>query len=147
MRPWCPGHFLQLNKNSNTPAGLNLLATAHIFVNIEQMRRRQYLGNFELMVLLAILRVGEDAYGMLIAREIEAASGKEVGLGSVYAALERLAEKGLESSIIGDPTPERGGRAKQYVHVTSKGLRAAREARHTFAKLWHGIPALKGSAT
>jgi PadR family transcriptional regulator, regulatory protein PadR len=112
---------------------------------MEQMRRRQYLGSFELMVLLAILRVGEDAYGMLVAREIETASGKEVGLGSVYAALERLTEKGLVSSSVGDPTPERGGRAKQYFRVTAKGLKAAREARHTFANLWHGIPALKGS--
>jgi PadR family transcriptional regulator PadR len=100
------------------------------------MRRRDYLGQFELMVLLAVIRIGEDAYGVPITRELEAASGREVGIGSVYAALERLEEKSLVSSRTGDPTPERGGRAKQYFHVTSKGLKAAREARRTFEQLW-----------
>jgi PadR family transcriptional regulator len=100
------------------------------------MRRRDYLGQFELMVLLAVIRIGEDAYGVPIARELEAASAREVGLGSVYAALERLEEKALVSSSVGDPTPERGGRGKQYFQVTSKGLKAAREARRTLSKLW-----------
>jgi DNA-binding PadR family transcriptional regulator len=105
------------------------------------MRRRDYLGQFELMVLLAVIRIGEDAYGVPIARELEAASGKEVGLGSVYAALERLEDKALVSFTVGDPTPERGGRAKQYVQATAKGIRAARDARRTFVRLWQ----LKGN--
>jgi DNA-binding PadR family transcriptional regulator len=100
------------------------------------MRRREYLGQFELMVLLAVISIGKDAYGVPIARELEAASGREVGLGSVYAALERLQEKALVISRVGDPTPERGGRAKQYFQVTSKGLKAAREAHRTFTRLW-----------
>ena len=100
------------------------------------MRRRDYLGQFELMVLLAVISIGDDAYGVPIMKELEAASGREVGIGSVYAALQRLEEKSLVSSRIGDPTPERGGRAKQYVQVTGKGLKAAREARRTFEKLW-----------
>jgi PadR family transcriptional regulator PadR len=108
------------------------------------MRRRDYLGQFELMVLLAVIRIGEDAYGVPIIRELEVASGREVAVGSVYAALERLEEKGLVTSSVGDPTPERGGRAKQYFHVTAKGLKAAREARRTFDKLWQ--PAIKGSS-
>ena len=107
------------------------------------MRRRDYLGQFELMVLLTVIRLGDDAYGVPLARELEAASGREVGLGSVYAALERLAQKSLVSSRTGDPTPERGGRAKQYFRVTAQGLRAAREARRTFANLFR--PAIKGS--
>jgi PadR family transcriptional regulator, regulatory protein PadR len=106
------------------------------------MRRRDYLGQFELMVLLAVIRIGEDAYGVPIARELEAASGREVGVGSVYAALERLEGKGLVSSRVGEPTPERGGRAKQYFEVTSAGRRAVRDARRTFARLWE--PDLKG---
>ena|SRR5688572_10120220 len=106
------------------------------------MRRRDYLGQFELMVLLAVIRVGDDAYGVPIARELEAASASEVGIGSVYAALERLEAKGLVSSRVGDPTPERGGRAKQYFEVTSAGRRAARDARRTFTRLWE--PDLKG---
>src|SRR5688572_29237684 len=104
------------------------------------MRQRDYLGQFELMVLLAVMSIGEDAYGVPIARELEAATGREVSLGSVYAALERLAEKSLVSSRTGDPTPERGGRAKQYFEVTSAGRRAVREARRTFTRLWKRLP-------
>jgi len=97
------------------------------------MRRRDYMGQFELMVLLAVIRIGEDAYGVPITRELETASGREVGIGSVYAALERLEEKALVTSRVGDPTPERGGRAKQYFQVTSKGLKAACAARRAEA--------------
>ena len=110
------------------------------------MRRRDYLGQFELMVLLAVIRIGDDAYGVPIARELEAASGREVGLGSVYAALDRLHEKELVSSSVGEPTPQRGGRAKQFFQVTSKGLRAARDSRRTLDRLWRTLPALKGSS-
>jgi PadR family transcriptional regulator PadR len=117
-----------------------------LFSIIEEMRRRDYLGHFELMVLLAVIRVGEDAYGVPISHEIEARTGKEVALGSVYAALERMEEKGLISSTLGDPTPERGGRAKKYFRVTATGLREAREAQRSLVKLWQGVPALKGGA-
>ena len=112
------------------------LAFVHLFTIIDQMRRREYLGQFELMVLLAVISIGEDAYGVPIGRELEAASGREVGLGSVYAALERLQEKALVTSRVGEPTAERGGRAKQYFQATAKGLKAVREARRTFTRLW-----------
>ena len=105
---------------------------------------REGLGSFELMVLLAILRVGEDAYGVPIACELKASSGKDVLLGSVYAALERLEAKALVSSRIGDPTPERGGRAKKYFKITAKGLREVRDTRSTLVKLWRGLPELRG---
>ena len=108
------------------------------------MRKREYLGQFELMVLLAILQAGDDAYGVPIAREIEETTGKEVALGSIYAALERLQDKGLVTSSMGDPTPERGGRAKRYFRVTGKGVREAREAQRTLKKLWSGLPQLEG---
>jgi PadR family transcriptional regulator PadR len=127
------------------PLRANSLVFLDLFANIDQMRRqRDYLGQFELMVLLAVIRIGDDAYGVPIARELEAATNREAGIGSVYAALERLQEKGLVSSSVGDPTPERGGRAKQYFHVTSKGLKAAREARRTLNRLWQ--PAMKGGS-
>ena len=109
------------------------------------MRRRDYLGQFELMVLLAVTSIGEDAYGVSIARELETATGREVGLGSVYAALARLQEKSLVASRTGDPTPERGGRAKQYFEVTPDGRKAVRDARRAFTRLWRGLPELKGS--
>ena len=102
------------------------------------------MGNFELMVLLAVLRVGEDAYGVPIARELEDTISREVLLGSVYAALERLEAKGLVASSLGDPTPERGGRAKKYFTVTAKGLREVRETQRTLVRLWRGLPELQG---
>ena len=108
------------------------------------MRKRDYLGQFELMVLLAILQAGDDAYGVPIAREIEDTTRKEVALGSIYAALDRLEAKGLVTSEMGDPTPERGGRAKRYFTVTGKGVREAREAQRTLKKLWSGLPELAG---
>jgi DNA-binding PadR family transcriptional regulator len=96
------------------------------------------------MVLLAILRVGEDAYGVPIARELEESSGRDVLLGSVYAALDRLEGKGLVSSRVGDPTPERGGRAKKYIKVTAKGVREIRDRQRTLVRLWRGLPGLRG---
>jgi PadR family transcriptional regulator len=103
------------------------------------MLKREYIGNIELMVILALMRLGEDAYGVPISREIEKIGGREVALGTVYASLERLEAKGLVSSQLGEHTPERGGRAKRYFRVTSKGLREARETQRTLQKLWHGV--------
>jgi len=106
---------------------------------------REALGHFELMVMLAVIRMGEDAYGIPISKTIEESMGREVLVGSVYAALERLEEKGFVSSIVGESTPERGGRAKRYFRITSKGLRQVRVARRALIKLWQGIPALEGA--
>jgi len=105
---------------------------------------REALGNFELMVLLAILRVGDGAYGVPIARELEASSGKDVLLGSVYAALDRLEAKGLVACRVGDPTPERGGRAKKYFTVTAKGVRDVRDTQRALIRLWRRLPELRG---
>jgi PadR family transcriptional regulator PadR len=107
---------------------------------------REFLGNFELLVLLALVRLGDDAYGVPISEAIEESTGREVALGSVYAALERLEQKGLVNSRWGDPTPERGGRSKRYYGVTSKGLREARDLRAGLMKLWRGVPELSGGA-
>ena len=84
---------------------------------------RESLGHFELLVLLALLRHGDDAYGVPIAHAIEQSTGKRVILASVYNTLERLEEKGLVRSTVGQPTPERGGRAKRYFAITTSGLR------------------------
>jgi PadR family transcriptional regulator PadR len=107
------------------------------------MRRRDYLGSFELMVLLAVLRIGEDAYGVPITTELEAETGHEIAVASVYAALQRLEEKGLVSSRFGDPTPERGGRAKKFFKVTAKGLREARNTQRALTRLWRDVPQLE----
>ena len=107
---------------------------------------RFLLTDFELMILLAVLRVGEEAYGVPIAREIEETAGRPVVLAAVYAALDRLQERGLVESRLGDPTPERGGRAKRFFAVTGKGLRAVRDTRRALTALWTNVPALKGGA-
>ncbi len=120
------------------------LQTANFLIILEQMAARSQLGEFELIVLLALLRVGENAYGVPIARVIEEITGREAGIGSVYAALERLEQKGMVSSSLGDPTPERGGRAKRYFRVTRAGLQQVRKTRKALVALWRGLPQLEG---
>jgi PadR family transcriptional regulator len=105
---------------------------------------RESLGHFELLVLLALLRQGEEAYGVPIARAIEHSTGKPVILASVYNTLERLEEKGFVVSTMGQPTPERGGRAKRYFSMTAAGLREVRAAKKALTVLWRGIPVHEG---
>jgi PadR family transcriptional regulator, regulatory protein PadR len=105
---------------------------------------RESLGHFELLVLLALLRQGEEAYGVPIARALEQSTGKPVILASVYNTLERLEQKGLIRSTVGEPTPERGGRAKRYFSITTAGLREVRAAKKALTVLWRGIPVHEG---
>jgi PadR family transcriptional regulator, regulatory protein PadR len=107
---------------------------------------REFLGGFELLVLLALLRIGDEAYGVPISQAIEESSGREVALGSVYVALDRLEQKGFVSSKLGEPTAVRGGRAKTYFRITAKGLREVRQAQRTLVALWRGVPKLQGGA-
>jgi len=111
------------------------------------MAKREFLGGFELLVLLALIRIGDEAYGVPISEAIEESSGKDVAMGSVYITLERLGQKGLVSSRLGEPTAERGGRAKTYFRITAKGLREVRQARRTLMNLWQGVPQLQGGAS
>jgi PadR family transcriptional regulator, regulatory protein PadR len=120
------------------------LQFSYNFIIVEEMRKREYLGQLELMVLLAVIRPAKDAYGVLISREIAQKSGREVALASVYAALERLQNKGLVISTLGEPTAERGGRARTYFEPTSAGLREARDAHETLLRLSSGLSALEG---
>lgn len=107
------------------------------------MPDRSYLGEFELMLLLAVIHLGDEAYGVPIARELEAHRGRDVSVGSVYAALERLEAKDLVESSLGEPTAERGGKAKRYFRITKEGLRQVHETRRVLTKLWRAIPQLK----
>lgn len=109
--------------------------------------QRTLLTDFELMILLAALRVGDDAYGVLIAREIERTGGRSVVMGAVYTALERLERNGFVSSSIGEPTPERGGRAKRFFKVTPRGLRAVKNTQRALVALWTDLPELKERRT
>ena len=108
------------------------------------MKGRFKLGTFDLVILLAVMRLGDAAYGVPISREIEETSGRVVALATLYATLTRLETKGLVTSQLGEPTAARGGRAKRYFRVTAKGLRSVRDAQRTFTSLWNGIPQLKG---
>ena len=103
------------------------------------------ISNFELMVMLALIRSGDKAYGVPITEEIERQSGHDIAVGSVYAALERLEGRGLITSKIGEPTAERGGRAKRYFKATPKGLKEIRETRRTLVNLWKNLPEVEGS--
>jgi DNA-binding PadR family transcriptional regulator len=99
----------------------------------------QGLGEFEQFVLLAILHLGGESYGVPIADEIERRTGRSVSRAAVYVTLRRLEEKGLVSSWLGDPTPERGGKARRHVKLEPDGARALREARQTAEQMWRGV--------
>ena len=104
---------------------------------------RQLLTDFELMILLAILRLRDEAYAVRVAREIEETAGRPVLLPAVYAALERLERHALVASAMGEPTAERGGRAKRYFRVTSVGLRAVKDTQRALVALWSDVPELE----
>lgn len=83
------------------------------------------LGEFEYLLLTAAARLGEDAYGISIRREIEAATGRRCSIGALYTTLDRLESKGYVKTWMGEATPQRGGRPKRMIRVTAKGLQQA----------------------
>jgi PadR family transcriptional regulator, regulatory protein PadR len=93
------------------------------------------LGRFEEIVLLALVRLRENAYGVPIRREIAERTGRDVSFGAVYTTLERLERKGYVKSRVGEPTPERGGRAKRYFKIEAPGVKALNETRETIASM------------
>ena len=103
---------------------------------------RTDLGDLEHLVLLAILRLGTDAYGIPILDEVSARSGREVSRATVYVALKRLEQKGLVTSRLGESTPERGGRAKRFFKIKPAGLKALRESHATFKRVWRDYEAI-----
>jgi PadR family transcriptional regulator PadR len=98
-----------------------------------------YLGELEQIVLLAVLRVGEHAYAMPILEQIEAQTGRKIARGALYTALDRLEVKGCLRSRVGDPLPERGGRARRYFTVTPAAVRALRQTKRSLMRLWRGL--------
>src|SRR5437667_12829875 len=103
------------------------------------MTRRDQLDNFELTVMLTMIRIGDNDYGVPISEELEKRTGRDVAIGSVYAALERLEDKGFVRSELGEATPQRGGRAKRYFQVTARRLKEVRDTQRALVKLWHGL--------
>lgn len=109
------------------------------------MTQREFPGEFEQVVLLTVARLKEQAYGMAIRQEIADRTGRDVGIGSVYSALDRMEAKGYVSSTVGDPTPERGGKAKRYYQLERAGVMALHRAREMFAQLWDGLALDEGA--
>jgi PadR family transcriptional regulator, regulatory protein PadR len=102
---------------------------------------RRVIGELEQAVLLGILRLGSEAYGVPIRRDLSKRLGREVSFGAVYTVLERLEAKGFVTSMLGGATAERGGRAKRFYRVEAPGRLALDEARAATANLWNGVPA------
>src|SRR5262245_10360599 len=100
---------------------------------------RSNLGEFEHLVLLAILRLGDQAYAPAILDELQTRTGRPPSPGSMYVTLDRLEEKGLLKSRLADSTDERGGRPRRYVTVTPHGVRQLRASRTALLELWNGL--------
>ena len=96
---------------------------------------RDHLGRFEHHLLLAVMRLGNEAYGMTIRRHLADHTGREVAVGAIYTALARLEVRGFVQSRLGDPTPERGGKAKRYYRVLAAGKKAVAKAQATLLGL------------
>jgi len=107
---------------------------------------RTTLTDLELMILLAVLRIGDEAYGVPIADELEQTAGRDVALAVVYHTLDRLERQGLVASTLGQPSAERGGRAKRYFRVTAAGMKQVHATERALSALWRGIPGLRGLA-
>ena len=107
--------------------------------------RQDALGSLEHIVLLAVMRLGSNAYGMTVRREIESATGRNVSIGAVYATLVRLESKGFIRSYAGEPTAERGGRAKRYFRMTAEGKGALRNTHEVILKMSAGLKGLQGA--
>jgi DNA-binding PadR family transcriptional regulator len=103
------------------------------------MGGKTYLGEFEHMVLAAILRLGDGAYGNAIIKEIEQETGRQVPSGSLSVTLDRLEAKGHLRSTMGKADPTRGGRPKRFVSVTDNGICAVKESRAAMLNLWSGL--------
>ena len=103
------------------------------------MLKRDFLNDFEQMVLLSLIRLHPNAYGVSIHRELAERAGREVALAQIYATLDRLEAKGFVKSRIGEATPERGGRRKKHFEITAKGQVALNEAREAMDALWDGV--------
>jgi DNA-binding PadR family transcriptional regulator len=97
----------------------------------------------EHIVLLAVMRLGSNAYGVTVRREIESATGRDISIGAVYATLVRLESKGLIKSFTGEPTAERGGRAKRYFRMSAEGEGALRNTHDVIVKMSAGLKGLQ----
>lgn len=108
------------------------------------MDKRDFLGEFEHIVLLAIIRLNDCGYGVSIRQEIHARTCRDVSVGAIYATLERLETKGYVRSTFGDPTPERGGRSKRFFRVTRQGVAAVSRTQNALREMSQGLDLVFG---
>ena len=104
------------------------------------MPRGDLLGSLEHLVLLAVAQLGIEAYGMTVRMEIQRRTGRDLSIGAIYATLERLQAKGYVSSNVGEPTAERGGRAKRHFRIEADGQRALAASQEAIRKMTAGLP-------
>ncbi len=107
---------------------------------------RDSLGEFEQLLLLAVVHLGDNAYGVTIRREIEARTGRDVATGALYTALDRLERKGFVRSAMSEPTAERGGRSRRHFWIKAAGAAALRESRARLDRMWAGLTADLGKS-
>lgn len=111
------------------------------------MTTAKSLGEFEIMVLAALMRLGDEAYGARIRQEIEKRTGRTVTVGAIYTTLSRMEEKGIVSSRLGPSTPERGGRPKRFFRITAHGTRAFRVSVNSLGNMLEGLVTWPKTAT
>jgi PadR family transcriptional regulator PadR len=110
------------------------------------MRGPDFLGEFEHIIVLALMRLKDRAYGVTVRQEIELRTDREVSIGAVYATLDRLERKGYVMSHRGDPTPERGGRSKRFFRVTANGVAAVNRMHRAVESMTEGLSFIRSYA-
>ena len=101
--------------------------------------RQDTIGEFEQCLLIAIIHLDREAYGVTIRHEIERRIGRDVAIGALYTSLDRLEKKGYVRSAMSEPTAQRGGRSRRYFTLTSAGAEALRQARARLERMWKGL--------
>ena len=117
----------------------SLVENAILYYTAVVMKTERLLGGFETLLLLAVIRLDGLAYGVTVRDELKERAGKDVAVGAIYTGLDRLEQRGLVESWAGDPTPERGGRAKRFYRVTANGIRAIKDTQTAIRKLSSGL--------
>lgn len=118
-----------------------LLRISYMFYNITVMTTS--IGSLELAALLTVARLGDDAYGLAVRRDLLERTGRDHSVGAIYTTLQRLEDKGLLKSRASEPLPIRGGRSRRHYILTGAGVRAMREAERNAAALWGGLGTLR----
>lgn len=122
---------------ASNPTARNLFYIVYI------MFGREYLGEFEHLILLALLRLQDRAYGVTVRQEIQRRTKRDVSIGAVYATLERLEAKAYVKSRRGDPTPERGGRSKRFFRITARGVAAVNRTQRALHSMTEGLELIR----